>query len=166
MPGICQWPPPHCEKWPSDFAEVVPRLYVGAHPEPESAFDFGADVVVCLTANPAIPSPHSGRLLVHWPIKDGPVPRPEILRSVAGLIDTFLKQGAVVYVHCQAGMNRSALVVGRVLMAQGMTADEAIALVRDRRKGSLSDEYAEWLRSDENGFGKTALQGGGTTTSV
>jgi protein-tyrosine phosphatase len=63
-------------------------------------------------------------------------------------------------------MNRSILVVARVLMAQGMTADEAIALVRDRRKGSLSDEYAEWLRSDENGFGKTALQGGGTTTSV
>jgi hypothetical protein len=86
----------------TDFAEVVPRLYVGAHPEPESAFDFGADVVVCLTANPAIPSPHSGRLLVHWPIKDGPVPRPEVLRSLAGLIDTFLKQGAVVYVHCQA----------------------------------------------------------------
>jgi protein-tyrosine phosphatase len=47
-------------------------------------------------------------------------------------------------------MNRSALVVGRVLMAQGMTADEAIALVRDRRKGSLSDEYAEWLRSETN----------------
>jgi hypothetical protein len=37
---------------------------------------------------------------------------------------------------------------------------------RDWRKGSLRDEYAEWLRSDENGFGKTTLQGGGTTTSV
>jgi protein-tyrosine phosphatase len=45
-------------------------------------------------------------------------------------------------------MNRSALVVARVLMEGGMSAQEAIDHVRDRRKGSLSDEYAEWLLTE------------------
>jgi protein-tyrosine phosphatase len=133
----------------TDFVELVPGLYVGAHPEPEDPFELGANVVVCLASGTSVKSVPRDRVLVHWPIKDGPVPQPEVLRSLAGLIDTCLREGAVVYVHCQAGMNRSALVVGKVLMAQGMTADEAIALVRDRRKGSLGDEYAGWLRAEE-----------------
>jgi hypothetical protein len=45
----------------------------------------------------------------------------------------------------QAGMNRSALVVARVLMQRGMGAEEAIDLVRERRCGALGDEYAAWL---------------------
>lgn len=58
---------------------------------------------------------------------------------------SFDKVSAAVYVHCQAGMNRSALVVARVLMARGMSGRAAVDLVRERRKGSLSDEYADWL---------------------
>ena len=87
-------------------------------------------------------------VLVHWPIEDGPAPDPETLRGVASLIASWLRSGAVVYVHCQAGMNRSALVTARVLMEQGLTAEEAIQAVRDRRRGSLSDEYADWLRAE------------------
>jgi protein-tyrosine phosphatase len=88
-------------------------------------------------------------MLVHWPIKDGPVPEVDELRGLARLIAGCLTGGAVVYVHCQAGMNRSALVVARALMQRGMTAREAIDRVRERRKGSLSDEYAEWLLSED-----------------
>jgi hypothetical protein len=35
-------------------------------------------------------------------------------------------------------------------MHQGMTAEDAIERVRERRHGSLSDEYAEWLRREEH----------------
>ncbi len=45
-------------------------------------------------------------------------------------------------------MNRSALVVARVLMARGMTAEEAIVRIGELRKGSLSDEHADCLRSE------------------
>ncbi len=91
-------------------------------------------------------------VLVHWPIKDGPVPEPETLRGVASLVAGCLRGGAIVYVHCQAGLNRSALVAGRILMEQGMSAERAIETVRERRRGSLSDEYANWLRSEEQGL--------------
>ena len=91
--------------------------------------------------------PRNG-LLIHWPIKDGPLPDPETLRGVADLIVRCLGSGASVYLHCQAGMNRSVLVGALVLMHQGMTAEEAIERVRERRHGSLSDEYADWLRGE------------------
>ena len=88
--------------------------------------------------------PRNG-LLIHWPIKDGPVPDQETLKAVAELIVRCLGSGASVYLHCQAGMNRSVLVAALVMMRQGMTAEGAIERVRERRHGSLSDEYADWL---------------------
>jgi hypothetical protein len=36
-------------------------------------------------------------------------------------------------IHCQAGLNRSALVAGKVLVADGMTGEDAVALIRDKR---------------------------------
>lgn len=133
----------------SDFAEVAPGLFVGAHPEPEDPFDLGATVVVCLASGTSVRSVPPDGVLVHWPIEDGPVPDSETLRGIASLIAACLRSGAVVYVHCQAGMNRSALATARILMEQGMTAEEAIATVRERRRGSLSEAYADWLRSEE-----------------
>ena len=133
----------------SDFAELAPGLFVGAHPEPEDPFELGATVVVCLASGTSVRSVPRDGVLVHWPIEDGPVPEPETLRGVASLIAACLRSEAVVYVHCQAGMNRSALVAARVLMEQGMRAELAIETVRERRRGSLSEEYADWLRSEE-----------------
>jgi hypothetical protein len=132
----------------SDYAEVVERLYLGSDPSPEDVFERGATMVVSLIPDVSSRSvPRSG-ILIHWPIKDGPVPPPEILDGVASLIEICRRSGSVVYVHCAAGMNRSALVVARVLMKQGMSAQDAIDLVRQRRVGSLGDEYAAWLLSN------------------
>lgn len=133
----------------SDFAEVAPGLSIGAHTEPEDPSDLGATIVVCLASGTSVRSVPRDGVLVHWPIKDGPVPELETVRGIASLIAARLRSGAVVYVHCQAGVNRSALVAARVLMEQGMTAEQAIETVRERRRGSLSDEYADWLRLEK-----------------
>lgn len=61
----------------------------------------------------------------------------EISEQVDDLADTviqWLKDGKRVLVHCQAGLNRSSLVVARILMKKyKMTADEAINLIREQR---------------------------------
>ena len=51
-------------------------------------------------------------------------------------------------VHCQAGLNRSSLVVGRALMLGGMTADDAIALIRKKRSPAClsNPSFERWLR--------------------
>lgn len=84
----------------------------------------------CLTSEPSVTRAPAGGLFLHWPVKDGPIPPTETLRGLVQLIDARLREGAVVFVHCLAGRNRSPLVAARVLMEQGMTADEAIALGR------------------------------------
>ena len=74
--------------------------------------------------------------------------------------------GARVLVRCQAGVNRSGLVTALVLMLDGRTADEAIALIRARRApAALCNEHFErWLREEaagaigaDSGEGGTAL---------
>jgi protein-tyrosine phosphatase len=133
----------------SDFAEVVPGLYIGSHPEPEDPFELGATVVVCLTSGSSAHLVPRNGMLIHWSIKDGPIPDVETLKGVTSLVLTRLDAGDAVYIHCQAGMNRSALVTAYVLMERGMSAAEAIDLVRKRRSGALSDEYADWLLSQD-----------------
>jgi len=56
-----------------------------------------------------------------------------------------LEDGKRVLVRCQAGYNRSGLVVALVLLAKGWTADEAIAHIRRQR--------SEWALCNEHFVG-------------
>jgi protein-tyrosine phosphatase len=58
------------------------------------------------------------------------------------------RTGAVL-VHCQAGLNRSSLVTARALMMEGMTADAAIMLIREKRSPAAlcNQAFEDYLRS-------------------
>lgn len=51
-------------------------------------------------------------------------------------------------VHCQAGLNRSGRVAAVVLMLDGLTADEAIGTLRDKRSPAVlcNPAFERWLR--------------------
>ncbi len=61
-----------------------------------------------------------------------PLSVPEILQLAEWLHSEF-KQGKKVAARCQAGWNRSGLIIALVLLKEGYSADEAISLIRDRR---------------------------------
>ena len=63
------------------------------------------------------------------------------------------KDGARVLVRCQAGVNRSGLVTTLVLMLEGMSAHDAIALVRSRRAPAVLDNraFVRWLVTEAAG---------------
>jgi protein-tyrosine phosphatase len=50
-------------------------------------------------------------------------------------------------VHCQAGLNRSGLITARALMLRGMSATDAIQLLRKRRDPAVlcNAVFANWL---------------------
>lgn len=58
------------------------------------------------------------------------------------------KSGKKVLVRCQAGINRSGLVMGIVLMLEGFTADEAIKLMREKRSSAVlvNRSFENYLR--------------------
>jgi hypothetical protein len=57
---------------------------------------------------------------------------PEILQ-LADWLHAEWKQGKRVAAKCQAGYNRSGLIIALVLLKEGYSADEAISLIRERR---------------------------------
>ena len=63
------------------------------------------------------------------------------------------KDGGRVLVRCQAGVNRSGLVTALVLMLEGMSAHDAIALLRERRAPAVLDNraYVRWLVTEAAG---------------
>jgi protein-tyrosine phosphatase len=56
----------------------------------------------------------------------------EQVDAIAAWVDICRKDGPTL-VHCQAGLNRSSLVAARALMLDGLTAKEAIGLLREKR---------------------------------
>lgn len=72
------------------------------------------------------------------------------VRDIAGWVNSCRSTGPVL-VHCQAGLNRSSLVVATALMRgpEAMTGARAIALIREKRSPAClcNPAFETWLRS-------------------
>lgn len=68
--------------------------------------------------------------------------------DIARLVNEKCLEGPTV-VLCQAGLNRSSLITTRALMLRGMSADEAIQLLRQKRSVAClcNPAFEAWLRS-------------------
>jgi protein-tyrosine phosphatase len=68
------------------------------------------------------------------------------LDGIAGWVNVCRTDGPTL-VHCQAGLNRSSLVVARALILDGMTARDAIDLVREKRSPVClcNPSFEKWL---------------------
>lgn len=69
------------------------------------------------------------------------------IHEIADEVVDSLEAGKTL-VHCQAGLNRSNLVAGLALVKLGMTPDQAITLIRDRRSPAAlcNQTFEHWLR--------------------
>jgi atypical dual specificity phosphatase len=68
-----------------------------------------------------------------FPVEDFNRPTPEQFDEACVFLDKHMAQQNTVYVHCKAGRGRSCAVVCCYLVHRGMTADEAMAFVKQRR---------------------------------
>ena len=61
-----------------------------------------------------------------------------------------LRSGRRLIVHCAAGLGRSGMVAAKILTTFGMSADDAIALVRKCRPGTIeTQQQADYVRSGD-----------------
>ena len=102
-----------------------------------------------------VPPVPLGRLYVSFPLDDGDEVDPKV-REVAAFIASLAISGRRVLVHCTEGLNRSGVVVARALMEMGLTAIEAIDLVRRQRGPSVdgfsalgNQAFVDWLYQED-----------------
>jgi hypothetical protein len=74
---------------------------------------------------------------------------PAELDDIASMAYADWKKGKKVLFRCQAGLNRSSLCAALVLMKDGYTADDAIALIREKRSkyALFNNSFVDYLRS-------------------
>ncbi len=72
--------------------------------------------------------------------------------AIAMWVNACREDGPVL-VHCQAGLNRSSLVTARALIIGGMTAADAIALIREKRSPAClcNPAFEAWLLGQQCG---------------
>ena len=143
--------------WKMQVFEVVPALSIATRLDTSSEYGtLDVDVIVDLEDWEAAWAPPVplGRLYVSFPMDDGDEVDPKV-RELAVFIASLVTSGRRVLVHCTEGLNRSGVVVARALMAMGLTASDAIDLVRRQRGPSVdgfpalgNDAFVEWLHRE------------------
>lgn len=92
-----------------------------------------------------------GMQFTHTPIEDFCSPTLEQAHTLVSLLRSDLQHSLRVVVHCFAGLGRAGTVAACLLTSYGMSADDAIALVRWYRPGAIQSISQEQLiRTFEN----------------
>jgi hypothetical protein len=118
------WLAPACDDW----GPIVQRHALTAVIDLESGLDSG------------IPAHPDRVIYVYFPFADEEVPTLHRLHAVARLGAELVVGGERVLVHCQMGLNRSALVAGLILVHNGMPGADAVRRLQERRPGALYNE--------------------------
>lgn len=137
------------------ITEILPgRLYQGDAASVPEVVSAGVDVVVNVSEalDAVAAAPLGGPMYIRWPVPDGDeVPQQDMLRGLADFIARLIMADRKVYVHCGAGINRSNLLTGLVLVALGDNGQEALdKLIRLRgpaRQTLANTAFRQWLNA-------------------
>ena len=126
------------------YSEILPALWQGGTEDDDSIYHgqkrlptmsdprpFDAVVSLCAYSQPF------GWLVkeFRYAFPDGPVD-PQVYEEAERIADwAFLewKSGSRVLIRCQAGLNRSGLIMGLVLLREKLPLDQVISLIRSKR---------------------------------
>ena len=115
--------------------------------EPDEARELGL-------ASEAVHCEDAGLDFSSYPIPDRKVPLDTAtFWSFAEGVHSVVESGAVVAVHCRAGIGRSSLLAAAVLNLSGMKVDDAFALISRARGLDVPDtiDQRKWLEVQDRG---------------
>jgi len=134
-----------------NFSQITDDLFIGTTPRRKD-YDTLRGLGVRLVINMRFtrgPKPHFRDLHIQYlwlrtfdnPLI--PIPLRALTRGVNAALEV-IHTGGKVYVHCAHGRHRSVAMGAAILIAQGMPANEAIALIKERR--SAADPNVFYIR--------------------
>lgn len=93
-----------------------------------------------------VPTAADEFLYVYLPIHDAELPNLDRLHAVAESATYLIRKGHRVLAHCGLGLNRSALMCGLILKNLGMSAPDAVKLLRKKRPGAFFNKtFANYM---------------------
>jgi len=131
-----------------DFSPITESLFIGTTPEADD-YDrlrgLGVRLILNMRAeHRLLPDSGTPPMTIVWlrtfdnPFL--PIPLSALRRGADAALKT-MAQGGKVYAHCAVGRHRSAAMGAAILIAQGLSADDAIRLIRDRRAIARPDAW-------------------------
>ena len=145
------------ERLALDLSWVAPRLAVGGRLPPESAERLAGALGIRCVVDLRVEECDDERVLsragielLHLPTVDGRAVSQRMLADGVAWVTEKLARDLAVYVHCQHGIGRSALLALCVLVAQGRGPLEALSLAKQARpcvspSPEQLEAYRRWL---------------------
>ncbi|MCL4488154.1 MAG: dual specificity protein phosphatase family protein [Chloroflexi bacterium] len=141
-----------------DISQITDYLFVGAEPRREDAEEIaGHQVQLVISMVRSRPlkvfteTPFASLWLPSFDSFLTPISQMKLMQGVEAA-DAIIREGGRVLVHCQKGRHRSIIMAAAILIAQGYTADEAMALLRARRQ--VADPETWYVRRQIKRFEK------------
>lgn len=126
------------------YSQIKDNLWMGGCPRGSAPSFF--KFIVCLYpwGTYAIEK-HHGHFQMQM-LDEAAIPNVSVLEALADMARAFAKVGPTL-VHCQAGLNRSGLITTLALIRDGLTPEEAVALVRKQRCDAVlcNKTFERWL---------------------
>jgi len=102
---------------------------------------------VCEPSYNTKPLQEAGIEVHDWPFVDGDPPPEDIINKWLALCkETFAKPEAYIAVHCVAGLGRAPVLVALCLIEAGMSSEDAVIFVREKRHGAINRKQLMFLQ--------------------
>jgi protein-tyrosine phosphatase len=134
-----------------DFSRITDTLFIGTPPSSQD-YDLLRALGVTLVINMRVerrpqPDTHNPPMRVLWlPVFDTPlipIPISSLKHGAVAALKT-IQQGGKVYAHCQEGIHRGVAMGAAILIAQGISPQEAIKMIKQRR--TVADPNAWYIK--------------------
>jgi protein tyrosine phosphatase (PTP) superfamily phosphohydrolase (DUF442 family) len=134
-----------------NYSKITDYLYIGTAPKSDdyaALHELGVSLVINMVIlSPPRRDPHSPPVRSLWlPTIDSPlfpIPIPALRKGTVEALNV-IKSGGIVFAHCAKGRHRGPAMGACIMIAQGMSAEQSIALIKQQRP--VADLHIWYIR--------------------